>query len=80
MLERVELPVDGDGNQIFWMDLWTARDAPVRRIKVEPELKIDEDWVIYPMEGRVMDAVVQGELLVVANDTGAGCVALCSLL
>ena len=64
MLERVELPVDGDGNQIFWMDLWTARDAPVRRIKVEPELKIDEDWVIYPMEGRVMDAVVQGDLLV----------------
>ena len=62
MLERVELPVDGDGTQIFWMDLWTAKDAPVRRIKVEPELKIDEDWVIYPMEGRVMDAVVQGEV------------------
>jgi hypothetical protein len=60
-LERVELPVEGDGTQIFWMDLWTAKDAPVRRIKVEPELNIDDDWVIYPMEGRVMDAVVEGE-------------------
>jgi hypothetical protein len=60
-LERVELPVEGDGAQIFWMDLWTARDAPVRRIKVEPELKIDDDWVIYPLEGRVMDAVVEVE-------------------
>jgi hypothetical protein len=60
-LERVELPVESDGTQIFWMDLWTAKDAPVRRIKVEPELNIDDDWVIYPMEGRVMDAVVQVE-------------------
>ncbi len=60
-LEPVELPVEGAGTQVFWMDLWTARDAPVRRIKVEPELKIDDDWVIYPMEGRVMDAVVKVE-------------------
>jgi hypothetical protein len=60
-LERVELPVEGESTQIFWMDLWTARDAPVQRIKIEPELNIDGDWVIYPMEGRVMDAVVQGE-------------------
>ena len=40
------------------MDLWTARDAPVARIKVEPQLHVNNDWVIYPMEGRVMRAVV----------------------
>jgi hypothetical protein len=61
-LERVELPVDSEGTQIFWMDWWTAKNAPVERIKVEPELKIDDDWVIYPMEGRVMDAVVETEV------------------
>jgi hypothetical protein len=40
------------------MDLWTDRAAPVRRIKVEPELSAGNDWVIYPMEARVTDAVV----------------------
>jgi hypothetical protein len=57
-LEKVELPVRGQGNQVFWMDLWTARSAPVQRIKVEPQLNIDDDWIIYPMEVRVMDATV----------------------
>ena len=57
-LERVEQPVSGNTTQVFWMDLWTARDAPVARIKVEPQLHVNNDWVIYPMEARVMDATV----------------------
>jgi hypothetical protein len=60
-LERVDLPIDSDGAQVFWMDVWTGKTAAVERIKIEPELKIDDDWVIYPMEGRVVDAVVQSE-------------------
>ena len=45
------------------MDLWTARDAPVARIKVEPQLHVNNDWVIYPMEARVMEATVpEGKL------------------
>jgi len=55
-LEAVELPVEGDGPQVFWMDLWTDRNAPVARIKVEPELYIKDDWVTYPMEARVVEA------------------------
>jgi len=55
-LERVEQPVSGNSTQVFWMDLWTARDAPVARIKVEPQLHVNDDWVIYPMEARVMSA------------------------
>jgi hypothetical protein len=43
---------------VFWMDLWTARDAPVGRIKVEPQLHVNNDWVIYPMEARVVSAIV----------------------
>ena len=57
-LERVEQPVSGNATQVFWMDLWTARDAPVARIKVEPQLHVNNDWVIYPMEARVMAAIV----------------------
>jgi hypothetical protein len=57
-LERVEQPVSGNSMQVFWMDLWTARDAPVQRIKVEPQLHVNNDWVIYPMEARVVEATV----------------------
>jgi hypothetical protein len=57
-LEPAEPPYQGDATQVFWMDVWTDRAAPVRRIKIEPELRVNEDWIIYPMEGRVMDAVV----------------------
>jgi hypothetical protein len=59
-LERVEQPVSGNGTQVFWMDLWTAREAPVQRIKVEPQLHVNNDWVIYPMEARVMEATIEG--------------------
>jgi hypothetical protein len=40
------------------MDVWTDRNAPVARIKIEPQLHVNSDWVIYPMEGRVMAATV----------------------
>jgi hypothetical protein len=57
-LEKVSQPVSGNSTQVFWMDLWTARDAPVARIKVEPPLHVNNDWVIYPMEARVMNAAI----------------------
>jgi hypothetical protein len=57
-LEPVAVPYDGDGTRIFWMDVWTAADAPVRRTKIEPQLSVDNDWVIYPMEARVVEAEV----------------------
>lgn len=55
-LEQVALPYQGEGTQVLWMDLWAERGAPVRRIKVEPQLEINNDWMVYPMEVRVMDA------------------------
>lgn len=57
-LDPVTLPAESDGTKVFWMDLWTAGNASVQRIKVEPELNIDADWVVYPIEARVVDAVV----------------------
>ena len=40
------------------MDVWIDKDAPVRRIKVEPQLYVNGDWVIYPMEMRVRENIV----------------------
>lgn len=56
-LEKVQAEA-GSGKQVFWMDLWAKRDAPVERIKVEPQLHINDDWVIYPIEVRIVDAIV----------------------
>lgn len=55
-LDRIELPVAGEGPAVLWMDVWIGRGAPVARIKIEPQLEYHQDWVIYPIEGRVMDA------------------------
>ena len=57
-LEPVELPYQSDSTQVLWMDLWTDRDAPVRRVKIEPQLFINGDWVVYPMEARVVAASI----------------------
>jgi len=59
-LEPVELPYSSDSSQVLWMDLWVDANAPVRRVKIEPQVGIDSDWVTYPMEVRVMDPVVPG--------------------
>src|SRR5258708_7345700 len=32
-LEKMELPFQSSSTEILWMDLWTDRNAPVRRIK-----------------------------------------------
>lgn len=62
-LEPVDLPYQGDSTERFWLDLWVDGDAPVRRIKIEPQLSVnvhdlDLGWITYPMEVRVVDAKV----------------------
>jgi hypothetical protein len=57
-MEPAAEPINGKGTQVFWMDVWIDKDAPVRRIKVEPQVHVDGDWVIYPMEMRVRDNIV----------------------
>jgi hypothetical protein len=57
-LEPVELPYSGESSQVLWLDLWIAANAPVHRVKIEPQVGIDGDWVTYPMEVRVSEAEV----------------------
>ncbi len=57
-LERIELPYSGESSQVLWMDLWIDANAPVRRVKIEPQVGVDGDWITYPMELRVMEPVV----------------------
>jgi hypothetical protein len=52
-LRKVNEPVEVKGSEVIWMDVFVPKDAPLIRIKLEPELFIDKDWVIYPMEVRV---------------------------
>jgi hypothetical protein len=62
--EPVELPYQSDSTQVLWMDVWTDRNAPVRRVKIEPQIFLNDDWVIYPIEARVVAATVPDDALV----------------
>ena len=57
-LVPIVVPYEGVSSQVLWMDLWMDGNAPVRRVKIEPQIGIDGDWVTYPMEVRVTEAVV----------------------
>ena len=51
-------PIPGQTMVTFLMDVWVAPDTAVRRSKLEPEVFVDGRWIIYPMEARVLSAVV----------------------
>ena len=61
-LEPVVVPYEGESSQVLWMDLWVEGNAPVRRVKIEPQIGIGGDWLTYPMEVRVSEKVVVGTL------------------
>ena len=63
-LQLVSLPYEGalttpgiagQKAQAFWLDAWVRGDAPVQRIKIEPQMYMAMRWIRYPMEGRVID-------------------------
>jgi hypothetical protein len=62
LLQQVLLPYEGTtdtaGLAVFWLDLFVGSDAPVRRIKVEPQIHSLERWVTYPMEVRIAPPIV----------------------
>src|SRR5712671_1249338 len=56
----VVVPYEGVTSQVLWMDVWVDANAPVRRVKIEPQVGIDGEWAIYPLEVRVMETAVPG--------------------
>jgi hypothetical protein len=58
ILPYLPLPIPGQNTLSYWMDVWVPADAQVQRVRLEVLLKIGRGWVMYPMEVRVMPAVV----------------------
>ena len=56
-LVPIVVPYEGESAQVLWMDVWVDANSPVRRVKIEPQVGIAGDWLTYPMEVRVMEAV-----------------------
>jgi hypothetical protein len=56
--EQAEVP--GQKAFVFWLDIYVAPEAPVRRVKLEPQLHLHAQnrWIIYPMEVRVVAWIV----------------------
>lgn len=68
-LERIETPFDsrtivsdelapGQTTHVFWLDVWTPDEAPVRRVRLEAQLNVGDHWVIAPLEVRIRPARV----------------------
>ena len=51
-------PIPKQNTLSYWLDLWVPADAPVQRVRLEVLMKIGQGWVMYPMEVRVLPAVV----------------------
>lgn len=61
LLEPVKLPVQGKSTgavDVYWVDVWIAASAPVRRVRLEAQLHEGSGWIIAPMEVRVIEATI----------------------
>ena len=54
--------IPGQKVAVYWLDVHVPKGAKVERIKVDPQLWIDQRWLSYPMEVRVVAAEVEGSL------------------
>lgn len=50
--------IPGQTTTVFWLDVWTPAQAPVRRVRLEAQLNVGDHWVIAPMEVRIRPARV----------------------
>jgi len=50
--------IPGQTTMVFWLDVWVPHNAKVSRIKLEPQVWVDGRWTRYPMEVRVLGAIV----------------------
>jgi len=61
LLEHAPLPVSGvftDSPITYWLDILVPAAIPTGRIRVEAQLNVDDHWIIYPLEVRVLPASI----------------------
>lgn len=71
------------GVAVYWLDVWTPAATPIRRIRLEAQLSFGSEWVITPLEMRVLPAAVPErplpraprQALSAAVHTGSGAIA-----
>lgn len=51
--------INGQTTEVFWLDLWVPAETPVGRIRCDALLNSGSEWLVAPMEVRVMPAVVR---------------------
>jgi hypothetical protein len=56
VMPDIDVQIPGQTTQVYLLDVWVPREAPVGRIRLEVLAKSDT-WRVAPMEVRVLDAV-----------------------
>jgi hypothetical protein len=54
---EIPLQVAGQSVRTLWVDLWVEPHAEVRRTRLEVQLRVGGNWIIYPMELRTHELV-----------------------
>jgi hypothetical protein len=52
------MPILGQTTVTFLLDLHVPANATIRRTKLEPQLYLEDRWITWPMEVRILSAVV----------------------
>lgn len=58
ILPYVPLPIPEQNTLSYWMDIFVPYNAKAQRVRLEVLLKVRNGWVMYPMEIRVLPAIV----------------------
>jgi hypothetical protein len=58
ILPYLPLPIPEQKTLSYWMDVFVPYNAKAQRVRLEVLLKVGAGWVMYPMEIRVLPAVV----------------------
>ncbi len=58
ILPYLPSPIPNQNTLSYWMDLWVPPETAVQRVRLEVLMKVGSGWVMYPMEVRVIPAMV----------------------
>lgn len=54
-------PIPGQNTSVYWLDIRAPATAIAERVRLEVVLKLGTGWAVYPMEVRILKAVVPSE-------------------